>query len=67
MSYQMSETCPDKPAVKPPLGLIPREMHELRRLFDIIEAIERYSAAKADIPSEWLVEMRDILNRIYPT
>jgi hypothetical protein len=47
---------------KPPIGLIPEELYSeitnRKRVFDIIEAIERYSVAKKVIPLEWATELK---------
>ena len=41
---------------KPPLGLLPKRIHDENRLKDIEEAIERYDAQKMTIPISWLIE-----------
>lgn len=46
---------------KPPIGLMPRTIHELGRIADIIEAMERYSKAEMPIPCEWIEELKDLL------
>lgn len=47
---------------KPPLGIIPKDIHNHNRLNDISKAINRYLEAKKDIPSEWLIEKRELEN-----
>lgn len=46
---------------KPPLGLVPREVHELERIKDIVDAIERYTAANMLIPKRWVEELKELL------
>lgn len=47
---------------KPPLGLMPRWLHDATRMKDIMEACCRYINNYQPIPPEWLSELRDILN-----
>jgi len=49
---------------KPPLGIIPKDIHNHNRLNDINEAINRYLEAKKDIPAEWLIEKRELVNKL---
>lgn len=41
---------------KPPRGLLPKRLHDERRLKDIEEAIERYKAVDFAIPRDWILE-----------
>ena len=41
---------------KPPLGLIPKEIHNMQRRADIIAAIVRYANAGKAIPIGWIEE-----------
>jgi len=45
------------PAVKPPLGLMPKRRWIELRLVDVNEAIARYEAAKLPVPREWIGEV----------
>lgn len=45
---------------KPPLGLIPKKFHDENRLFQIIEAMDRYLHVKKSIPIEWLEEYNQL-------
>ena len=47
--------------IKPPLGLMPRAIHDFNRIREIVEAIERYSDAEKPIPLEWVGELKDLL------
>lgn len=47
---------------KPPIGLMPKEIHELKRIHDILDAMERYSNADFPIPIEWIEELRVLLH-----
>lgn len=44
-----------------PLGLMPKEIHNLKRMRDILDAIERYSVAGLPVPVEWVTELKDLL------
>ena len=46
---------------KPPIGLIPRYIHDGKRIDEILNAIERYTDANMPIPKSWIEELRDIL------
>lgn len=47
---------------KPPLGLMPYEIWEERRIEAILEAMKRYSDAKMVIPFTWILELEDHLH-----
>lgn len=47
-------------AVKPPLGLIPKHIHDTKRKKEILEAMQRYTDAGKSIPVEWLDELRSL-------
>lgn len=47
-------------AVKPPLGLIPKHIHDTMRKKEILEAMQRYTDAGKAIPVEWLDELRSL-------
>jgi len=50
---------------KPPLGLMPRYIHNEKRLEDIKNAISRYSDAGREIPREWIEEENKLLWRMF--
>lgn len=50
---------------KPPLGLKPRWVHDLRRVEDILDAIERYTDANMSIPKAWVEELKDLFNAYF--
>lgn len=52
------------PIEKPPLGLMPRKIHDERRLHDVANAINRYIAHGYEIPTEWVEEYNGLVNRI---
>jgi hypothetical protein len=41
---------------KPPLGLMPKDIHDMQRRADIIAAVVRYANAGMKIPMEWIEE-----------
>ena len=48
---------------KPPLGLVPRNVHEQNRIFVIEKAIVRYVIAGMPIPVEWVEELVELYKR----
>jgi hypothetical protein len=55
------------PAEKPPLGIMPRKIHQEIRRNDLIAAIERYRQVGKNIPPEWYDELSDILIKLKTT
>ncbi len=52
------------PAIKPPLGIIPRAAHNRARTRTIIEAMQRYSTQRKKIPEEWFKELTEYINMV---
>lgn len=55
----------------PPLGLTPKDAWEAickrDRVFDILDAMHRYSDARKPIPNEWVEELGNLLESfLYP-
>ena len=48
---------------KPPIGIIPRYIWELKRIKELKSAIRRFIAAGKEIPIEWLNEYNDFCRR----
>ena len=48
---------------KPPLGIMPRNLHDEARLRELLEAVLRYLDAKRKIDPEWIQEINDLLKR----
>ncbi len=46
----------DPPKEKPPIGIIPREIHRAIRLSELVDAIQRYFDTKKEVPRSWLEE-----------
>lgn len=46
---------------KPPIGIIPRHIHESSRLIDILEVILRYVRADMRLREEWISELGDLM------
>lgn len=46
---------------KSPLGLMPKEIHDWKRLVEIVCAMERYADAEIPIDKEWVVELKQLL------
>ena len=45
---------------KPPLGITPKNIHDLMRVEEIITAMKRYSNEEIPIPIEWITELHDL-------
>lgn len=52
------QNTPEEP--KPPLGLVPRKFHTEQRVFQITEAIDRYTDVRKPIPIEWIEEYNEL-------
>ena len=48
---------------KPPLGLVPRFIHDEARVKEIIEAIGRYNEVGKPVPVEWLNELNEKIRK----
>lgn len=48
---------------KPPLGVMPRHVHEQLRIQDLTRAIQRYAMACRHIPNEWIEELKELNDR----
>jgi hypothetical protein len=46
---------------KPPLGIMPRNIWNLKRIDDLNNAINRYYEAGFKVPMEWLEEYNDLI------
>lgn len=45
---------------KPPLGIVPRNIFEENRLYDLVDAVKRYRLVTTPVPVDWFVEIADI-------
>ena len=45
---------------KPPVGIMPRAIHNKYRVNDLIDAMARYTKEGRNIPREWINELDDI-------
>ena len=52
------------PAIKPPIGIMPRDMWDRERQKDLADAMERYLEAGMKIPAEWIEEYNEISDRL---
>ncbi|WP_010049850.1 hypothetical protein [Carnobacterium maltaromaticum] len=52
-------------ADKPPIGLIPRHIHNRQRLSAIEEAIDYYIEASKTIPAEWITEYCELVKMVH--
>ena len=51
-------------AVKPPLGITPREIMDTERMKEITAGIQRFIEAGEDVPVSWIEELCEITNRM---
>ena len=54
---------PPMPQVKPPLGIMPRHIHDEIRRQELGEAIVRYIEASLPVPLEWVEEYNELAER----
>ena len=47
--------------IKPPLGIIPKRLHDERRAAALMAACVRYYDAFLPVPFDWIVELHAIL------
>lgn len=45
---------------RPPLGLMPKNIHDTKRALDILDAMERYARAGMPAPVEWVLELKEL-------
>lgn len=50
--------------IKPPLGLMPETFHSEARLIDVVNAIERRTSEKIEIPIEWIEEYNRLIKKL---
>lgn len=50
---------------KPPLGLMPKWVHDAKRAEDILDAIERYTDENMSIPKSWVKELKDLFKEYF--
>jgi hypothetical protein len=48
---------------KPPLGIIPKDIWEMQRLKELMEAISRYYNDYREIPIKWIEEYNELIKR----
>lgn len=48
---------------KPPLGVMPKYVHDQHRLSDLFQAVLRYMTSGSKIPQEWIEEINELLTR----
>jgi hypothetical protein len=45
---------------RPPLGLMPKTIHDTKRALSILEAMARYATASQPVPIEWVHELTEL-------
>lgn len=53
------ETEPSKP-IKPPVGIMPRFVHDRQRLKEIKNAVNAYMETEFPMPVEWIIEYNEL-------
>jgi hypothetical protein len=51
---------------KLPIGIMPRQIHDESRLYDLASAIYRYLAVERKIPIAWIEEYNELIERCRP-
>ncbi len=54
-----------KKAIKPPLGIKPKRIHDEERLEELTAAINRYKNTTFDIPQEWINERNELMLTLF--
>lgn len=52
---------------KPPIGLMPKQLHLKQRLEDIKLATKRYFDSSCEVPLKWIAEYNEILKQLSET
>jgi hypothetical protein len=55
-SYKPGQLPPDC-LTRPPIGLMPKAIHDTKRALSILEAMDRYATAAKPVPIEWVQEL----------
>jgi hypothetical protein len=63
MELVLKEDNMERP-VKPPLGIIPKNIWKKQRLGELRDAVERYLEANQRVPIEWIEEYNELLEDI---
>jgi len=63
MELVLKEDNMERP-VKPPLGIIPKDMWKKQRLRELRDAVDRYLEANQRVPIEWIEEYNELLEDI---
>ena len=50
-----------------PIGLVPKHIHDSKRIREITNAIYRYLESAEEIPIQWIDEYNNIVKNIKPT
>lgn len=48
---------------KPPLGIMPKHIHDMNRMLELERAIYRYLDAESVIPVKWIDEYNEFVKR----
>lgn len=57
------QEAPPLPAIKPPLGVMPRHLHDEKRREEIQAAIIRYAEAGQPVDPAWVEEYNELTNK----
>jgi len=52
-----------KQSSRPPIGLMPKKLHQEKRFYDVCSAIARHYSAGFKIPIEWVEEYNELLEQ----
>ena len=47
---------------RPPLGVMPKYVHDQHRMSDLFNAVLRYMTEGCKLPKEWIAEIDKLLN-----
>lgn len=55
----------DNDKLKPPIGIIPKKIHNLHRMLDLIEAMDNFVTYNKKIKPEWIDELTKLNERTF--
>lgn len=58
--YSVSGNTLENKTKRPPIGLMPRKLHNEARIKDIVEAMARFMDESKQIPLEWIDELSEL-------
>lgn len=61
---EADKKAPTKRIIKPPLGIVPKDIWDFQRFGNMRDAITRYLNAALPIKKEWITEYNDLISKL---